>query len=199
VSVSIPEDRLKMLAALEGLISDEMGLRLAELAATVPADEVIVECGSYKGKSGCYLAEGAQCGNGAKVWCIDPWNLAGNITGRFGFAEEDTMKAFCSQVGSTGLGERITAFRAFGADAGKEWTGRPVGLLHIDSHHTYEGVMGDFTAWEPHLAPGAIVCFDDYDSEKKCNRGVTEAVNELVRRGGWRCWDLQPHPAVGFK
>jgi hypothetical protein len=197
VSVSIPEDRLRMLAALEGLISEEMGLRLAELAATVPADQAIVECGSYKGKSGCYLAEGAMRGKGALVVCIDPWDLEGNINGRFGFAESGTKIAFSEQVASMGV--RIVALQAFGADAGRDWDGPPVGMLHIDSHHTYDGVMADFTAWEPHLAPRAIVCFDDYHSENRCNAGVTVAVDELTRRPGWRLWELKRHPCVGFR
>lgn len=199
--VTIPKARQALLANLEGLVSDESGLRLAELASRVPANEVIIEIGSYRGKSGCYLAEGAKRGKGAKVFCIDAWGLPGNETGRFGFANPLTFEAFQAQVKLAGFESDITPVNDFGADAGRKWVHPPmVGLLFIDGNHTYVDVTADLSAWRPHLAKGSVVVFDDYASPKKCNRGVTVAVDELARRGEWREWELHKPPlAVGFR
>lgn len=44
---------------LEGPMPDRVGQVLHDLAADVPADLAIVEVGSYRGRSTCWLATGA--------------------------------------------------------------------------------------------------------------------------------------------
>lgn len=185
------------LAALEGLISHEAGCVLADLACEVPADVAIVELGSFKGKSTCYLAAGAQRGHGAHVFAVDAWDTHGNVTGRFGYAEPSTRETFERQVASVGLEDAITTLRGFSqvvagqwpAPIGTERIGRrertipshPVGLLFIDADHGATSVRGDFYAWSPHLAPRAVVVFDDIDTPR--NPGVRVVVDELVAAG----------------
>jgi hypothetical protein len=41
-----------------------------------------------------------------------------------------------------------------------KWS-RPIGLLHLDGDHTYEGVVADLQAWLPHLTWDAVVALDD--------------------------------------
>lgn len=36
-----------------------------------------------------------------------------------------------------------------------------VGVLFVDTIHTYGRTLAEFRAWEPYLAEGAVVCFDD--------------------------------------
>jgi len=38
---------------------------------------------------------------------------------------------------------------------------KPIGLLHVDTEHSYSMAREEFWAWKPHLAVGAVVCFDD--------------------------------------
>jgi predicted O-methyltransferase YrrM len=179
--VTIPKTRLAQLARLEGLVDEEVGVRLAELASEVEAG-CIVEIGSYKGKSACYLAEGAKRGKGAHVYCVDAWHLAGNTNGRFGYAEADTLMAFHRQVGKMGFGDRITAVVGFSCQVASEWSRGPVGLLFIDGSHTFEGVSSDYLAWKRHLAPGAVVVFDDHQGPSK---GVARFVNRIRQDHEW--------------
>lgn len=178
---------------LEGLIPPEVAVALYELATEVPADLAIVEIGSYKGKSTCALAAGGRDGFGARVWAVDPWDLAGNPTGRFGFAESDTRKAFERQVAEQELGDRVTAIRGFSVAVAKKWSGPPIGLLYIDGDHSESAVRADFHAWCPHLAPGATVVFDDLDTPK--NPGVRDVVDELAPI--LDCWKSAGRLAVG--
>lgn len=183
------------LATLEGLISERVGLRLAALAATVPAHLAIVELGSYKGKSTCYLAAGAQRGFKAPVYAIDPWDLAGNPGGRFGFDQMATKQAFVQQVTMMDLNTVITPIREFSARAAKNWRA-PVGLLYVDGSHTEHDVLSDWRCWSPFLQPGAVVAFDDYDTPR--NPGVKKVVDRLQRIPESR-WVLGPEPLmVGF-
>jgi predicted O-methyltransferase YrrM len=168
---------LVRLASLTGLVSEPVGEALARLAARVPAEQAIVELGSFKGKSTCYLAAGAKDGLGAKVFAVDPWDTAGNETGRFGFAEHSTREAFDAQVRLMRFLSRITPIQGFAADVAETWTGPPVGLLFIDSDHREQNVAADYRAWAPHLAADATVVFDDYLSPR--NPGVKAAVEQL--------------------
>ena len=144
-----------------------------------------MEVGSFKGKSSCYLAEGARTGRGAHVYAVDPWDLPGNPAGKHGY--DDAYGSFVAQVASLGLTDRVTPIRAFSKDAAASWGGPRIGLLFIDGSHVYQDVRDDFEAWSPHLAPGAVVVFDDYDT--KPNPGVRRYVEEL---GG--TWDLSTPP-----
>lgn len=166
------------LAELEGLIPEDVGAVLAFYAAKVPRDQAIVEVGSYKGKSTCYLATGARDGDGAHVWAVDAWDTDGNVTGRFGFAEPTTREAFERQVRSMRLWSRITPLRGFSVDVAATWEGPKIGLLYIDADHQAHNVRADFRSWEPHLQPGAIVIFDDVDTKR--NPGVRVVVDELA-------------------
>jgi predicted O-methyltransferase YrrM len=60
----------------------------------------------------------------------------------------------------------------------------PVELLYVDSNHSREIVLASFEHWEPHLAPGAYVVFDDYENE--AYPGVCEAVADLGLEGETR-------------
>lgn len=154
-------------------------MRLAELAALVPASACIVEIGSYRGKSGCYLGAGARGGLGAPVFCIDPWDLPGNANGRFGFNQTETREHFRKQVAHMRLQPYVTGLRAYSKDAAQMWT-RPIGLLYVDGSHTEKDVRTDVELWLPHLLPGSPVAFDDYDT--KNNPGVKRYVDTLPWR-----------------
>lgn len=188
--------RREALTALDGLISEEVGLRLAELAAQVPATLSIVELGSYKGKSSCYLAEGAREGNGAHVWCVEAWDSPGNVTGRFKYAAPATREAFTLQVKSVGLEDQITPLQGFTYDVVRRWR-RSIGLLYIDASHRYPDVKADYEAWSPFVVPDGVLVFDDYSD---VNRGVKALVDELRRHSPqWQGWTFGPWPLASAR
>lgn len=189
----ISNQQKEILAGLEGLVSREVGERLAELASSVPADQAIVEIGSYRGKSTAYLASGAAVGYDAKVYAFDPWDLPGNVGGRFGFDQAETLAAFDRQIHIAGV--QVSAEKAFSIDAARRWAGPKIGLLYIDGSHTEKDVRADWQAWRRHLAPDAILAFDDYGTIR--NPGVAVVVHELIQfyRG---TWEFEPKPlAIG--
>lgn len=173
------------LSELVGLIPSEVGETLARYASRVPEDQAIVEIGSYKGKSTCYLASRAK----AHVWAIDAWDLKGNVPGRFRF--DHAFGEFESQVSAMGYEDRITPVRAFGAKLA--WHGPPVGLLFVDGDHSAKAVEADVRAWLPRMAPGATIILDDLDTPR--NPGVRQAALRLgypfrVEAGRLAVWTL---------
>jgi predicted O-methyltransferase YrrM len=165
------------LNALQGLLNPGIGDALYHLARECPSGLAIVEIGSFRGKSTAFLAAGGRDGHGAKVTAVDPWDLPGNPYGKHGYSAPEVREAFEAQLRSVGLWSRVTARRAFSADAAAAWSGRKIGLLYIDGDHTEEGVRADVDAWAPHLAPGGVMAFDDYNTRK--NPGVKTVVDSL--------------------
>jgi predicted O-methyltransferase YrrM len=174
-----------------GLLNPGIGDALHDLATEVPANQAIVEIGSYKGKSTAYLAAGSKAGQGVPVYAVDPWDLPGNIAGKHGFTDPEVREAFEKQLRALRLWSRVTPIRAFSTDAAHAWDGPLVGLLFIDGDHDEESVRADLEAWVPHLAPSHVVAFDDYATRR--NPGVRAVVDTLV---GYRVKIVAEHLAV---
>jgi predicted O-methyltransferase YrrM len=165
---------------VRGATPDEVGMALADMASTVPADQEIVELGVFQGRTALIMAWGAGQGSGAHVTAIDPWDLEGNVYDPpFTDAESRTWAEY--RVRELGYLDRVQLVQAFSADVAETWSGRPVGLLFVDGDHTKDGARRDIEAWAPHLAEGARIAVDDYHHPDW--PGVAEAVDELVAEG----------------
>ena|SRR5215203_4579793 len=64
---------------------------------------------------------------------------------------------------------------------GHEARGEGVDLLFVDSSHDRDATMAELRAWQPRLAPGALVVLHDYGNP--AYPGVAEAVAELGLSG----------------
>lgn len=174
---------LNPLYRLEGWLANREGDRLCELASEVPAGQVIVELGSYRGKSACFLAHGSLNGNRRPVYCVDLWALGGqwetDTPRRNGPAlhHDDPAHYEAFRANTDRYRDLIVEVNKHSHQAGREWKGgKTVGLLFIDADHSYNGVMGDLTAWMPHMAPGGVVAIHDYvnDDYPDIRRAVDE-------------------------
>lgn len=175
------------LAELDGLITREVGEALYAFAACVPADQTIVEIGSYHGKSTAYLATGAALDYGAAVFAVDAWSdevsaWRSSVLERL---PSPSYQKFTEQLDKAGVNVyamknlSTIAAEVYGQpDAHHEATGRPVGLLYIDGDHHAQAVMADYRAWRQHLADDALIIFDDYGTTN--NPGVKQAVDHLA-------------------
>lgn len=156
------------------------------LANQVDADLAIVELGTYRGASACWLAAGAQSGYGAHVWTIDPHDLPGQRrptgihAGRTDYTDPRIRRHARHQIASVGLTDHITMVREFSTIAGEQWQGPKVGLLFIDGDHRQHAARRDFRAWERHLHRDALVVWDDHADT---HPGVVKAVAALVDKG----------------
>jgi predicted O-methyltransferase YrrM len=161
-----------------GHIPGPLTLGQAELLRAVAAEVsegVIVEVGSYRGRSTAALAWGARQGHDAPVYAIEPHEeFAGVFGGYFGPKDR---RAFYRNMLSSGAWENVRLVNLSSEVVTPGWD-KPVGMLWIDGDHRYEGVKRDFTCWEPHLLPGAPVLFDDTD-----RGGPQQLVDELLEQG----------------
>lgn len=173
------------LAGLDTLTPRETLTELYRLAALVPPDEAIVEIGTYRGASACWLAAGARAGLGAHVFTIDPHDLPGQRTttgrGRGGldFTQTEIREHAEQQIRACGLDGHVTMIRGFSTEVAEEWDGPPVGLLFIDGDHREAPARRDLRSWQPHLSREAVIAWDDHAPS---HPGVPAAVAGLVNR-----------------
>lgn len=156
--------------ATEGWMTE---LELTYLAEVASKSRLIVEVGSWMGRSTCALAANTP----GVVFAVDTWK---------GSEEHATMLA---DKPSGWLYERFLAntdglptiplmLLSLEAAALLQRCGELVDMIFIDANHSYDSVKADIQAWMPLLAPRGIICGHDYDPPNWT--GIKQAVDECV-------------------
>jgi len=128
-------------------VMDMDAVRLAYLAAQVPENGLIVEIGSFWGRSSCFLASAAK--PGVKIICIDRWD------------KPVDFKKFNENITHFGFDKIITPVHAKSLDVVRDFRD-PIDLLYIDADHHYDAIKADYEAWMPLVRSGGTIAFHDY-------------------------------------
>lgn len=130
---------------------------LAGVAGRVShVDGLIVEVGSWEGRSTCVLANAVHP---RTVEAVDTWQGSPGEVSAVLAVERDVFAQFRTNVDAYTRGNVNvwrTDWRNF-VDALTE----PVALLFIDAEHTYREVADTITAFLPLMAAGGVICGDD--------------------------------------
>ena len=163
-------NRLKKLDKVKGHLGLNEGFLLFKIARSLRENSVIVEIGSFKGKSTCFIAEGIG-DKKMQFFCIDPW--------MDGLMQEKGNAIFREFLKNTKrYRNRFSILRKFSHEVIKEWpTNRKIDFLWVDGDHSYEGVKKDTLNWIPLVKKGSFICFHDYRDAP----GVKKVVDELVK------------------
>ncbi len=153
--------------AIEGFLVPGQEKWLFETARSLPDGAVILEIGSFKGRSTCCLAF-ACVGTQKHVYLIDTFcgnetdfvesELTGQVMAE-GFFEE-----WRSNVETCGLSAYVTPLIGFSRAFYSNWS-RPIHFLVIDGSHQYEDILADFDNFFPHVVPGGLVALHDVTPE----------------------------------
>lgn len=155
--------KLRELDRMSSHLGLSEGYLLWKMARSLKQDSVIVEIGSFRGKSTSFIAEGI--GNKrCRFFAIDTW-----------IKEKCTLEKFLENVKS--YKDKIIPLKGFSYDVAKVWPrDRRIDMLWIDGDHSYEGVKRDIDDWLPLVKKNAYVLFHDY----RDSAGVKKAVDALV-------------------
>lgn len=157
---------------VQGWLSPGEGKLLFELAQLNPHLGVVVELGSYHGRSTICLAQGSKKVKGGRVFTVDTFVGDRTIGQR-----PDFYKQFKQNIKRYQLEEEIVAIRGDTVEVAKDWK-KPIRFLFHDASHFYEDVINDFEAWERYLVPGGIIAFHDCEWP-----GVYKVVCRLIKSG----------------
>jgi hypothetical protein len=177
-------DRLAaLLDGVEGWLTIEQASVLFDAVARSRTGAVVVEIGSFRGRSTIALA--AALPAGGKVIAIDPH--AGNDRGpreRSGFgrhARADCV-AMAANLARAGVAATVDHRDMTSADAAGV-VGEPVDVLFVDGAHDIGAARHDLVAWGAKVRPGGVMLVHDAFSAL----GVTAAIAvELVAGRRWR-------------
>jgi predicted O-methyltransferase YrrM len=143
----VPPELRKLLDDLPGWLTYEEGEALYRLAQGCAGRGVIVEIGSWRGKSTTCLGLGSQAGNGVPVYAVDRHT-------------DGTFPDFRRNVEHAGIAELVTPIKGRSQEAALDFD-EPIELLFIDGAHQYELVRQDFERWVPKVVDGGVVAMHD--------------------------------------
>lgn len=183
---------------VDGWLTELEGAALYQAAKHGNGDGVIVEIGSFKGRSTIWLAKGSMRAGREKVYAID--THLGSLEHRPGgeYAshmppEGTTEFVFRKNIKDSGLEDWVVPVAMSSDEALQLWRD-PIRLLFIDAEHAYEAVRADFHGWQRFVVVGGIVAFHDvdrWDGSPKVLDGPTKVVYEDVVQIG-----LYSHPII---
>ena len=152
------EETKKFADAVDGWLTNKEGETLYNLAKSCSGNGVIVEIGSWKGKSAIWLGNGSKNGDNVKIYAIDP---------HVGSPEQQkenekiwTFEEFKKNIKNAGLDDVIAPLVKTSEEAAKNFN-KPVEFIFIDGAHEYEFVKLDFDLWFPKLLNGGTMAFHD--------------------------------------
>ena len=171
-----------------------------EAVATAPPGSILIEVGSFWGKSACYLAEAAKLADKQlRVYCVDPWAAnpsnnpgmfdkahgeAGHIEPQVHAQHHDSLFcAFAYFVERTGLSPdplrvmRMESLEAADMFAGMKRRGGDIHFIFLDGDHDYSYVIQELRAWGPLIARRGMIAGHDWTDEFA---GVKQAVTEYA-------------------
>jgi predicted O-methyltransferase YrrM len=132
-------------------LADVEGALLYALAKKCKTDGVIVEIGSWKGKSTIFLAKGSKAGQRVRVYAIDPHEVEGF---RHIFHE------FKKNMANAQVEDIVVPIVKTSEEAADDFL-EPCALVFVDGSHDPDSVKQDFALWYPKLIEGGIMAFHD--------------------------------------
>lgn len=155
------DEVFRSIADVEGWMTRAQAVRLWDAASQVPAGGLMVEIGSFRGRSAIVLASAS--GDDVQLVTIDPHG--GNDRGPQqldGFVEEGERdhQEYVANLARAGVTSKVRHVRLPSQEALGE-VDEPVDLLYIDGAHRYQPALADIRRWGDRVAPGGTLLIHD--------------------------------------
>lgn len=164
---------------IDGWLTDREAYGLYNISSKLGKGAVVVEIGSWKGKSTYCIAKGLKKGT---IYAIDPFNAEGEEGSKDIYqqnkGEMPLLDQFTGKMGELGVMGSIKALKGYSHEFVD--TISTMDFLFIDGDHSIEGCRYDFEQYSPLLKTGGFVAFHDYYPERD-ELGPTWVIKNLVR------------------
>jgi predicted O-methyltransferase YrrM len=173
---------------IPGWMLEQESVALAQACYDLPENAVILEIGSFVGKSAVLLAGARKLRGSGKVHCVDPFDASGDsfsvpfyqrVAQR---RQVSLLEWFHENMRRCDLSDWVRAYQGGALDIASTWN-TPVDLLFLDGDQSPAGARTAYEAYTPFLKPGGIIALHntaprDYDPGHDGNRRV---VVETIR------------------
>lgn len=158
---------------------------------------VMVEVGSWKGRSTIYTAEEIKrrlLSQSVRFYAVDTWEGNANEPDMQAMIADANAKGglyqeFMENVNRCGVVDYVTPLRMTSVEAAKHFKDGEVSFCFIDGDHSYDGVMADLRAWYPKVHYNSCMAGHDL-GRPDVRRAVTEfcAEKNIAFREWQDCW-----------
>lgn len=167
----------EVVAHIDGWLTDREVEFLFRTARRCPAEAVILEIGSFEGKSTVCLAKASQAGPRVKVYAVDPH--VGSIEQSMWLGGASSFEAFKRNIERAQVDDVVVPIVTTSQLAAEGWD-KPIGFLWIDGDHSYRGAKLDFALFGRWVVEGGIIAFHDATQGE-----LPRVVCEAFRSGGF--------------
>lgn len=158
-------DIAEKVSQIEGYLLKDEDRFLFEKVKELHDDAIIVEIGSFKGKSS--VAMGYACvGTNKKIYCIDPWISEEYFKGTK-HENEDIWSAWSKSRKDNNLEDYLIPLKGYSTDILPKWKticSKPIDMVFIDGDHSFKGVTDDFFVAIPQIKEKGLMIFQDVAS-----------------------------------
>lgn len=179
-----PIKHIKGYETIDGWLTENEALGLYHIASKCPSNALVVEIGSWKGKSTFCIAKGLKKG---KVIAIDPFN--GDASNDEGSRNEynekkggdDLLRIFINNMEAGKLMDKIIIKKGYSQQFADEISA--IDFLFIDGDHSIEGCKADYEMYASKIKPGGFLAFHDYYENRKELR-PTFVIQNIISKSG---------------
>jgi predicted O-methyltransferase YrrM len=138
------------------------GLALASACYALPSNAVIVEIGSFLGKSAIVMAGARKERGSGRVHCIDPFDASGDafsVPAYRAVADADLRplrERFQANIARAGLTDWVEVHQGTAASVAAGWA-EPIDMLFLDGDQSPDGARQAYDAWVRFLKAGGII------------------------------------------
>lgn len=112
------------------------------------------------------------------LYLVDIWEQIPFIDGCASFEDEWHTNNYLQVVRQFGDNVRVSILKGFSHKMASYVDDESLGLVYIDSDHTYQGCKSDLKIWWPKLCSGGVMALHDYGN---ADYGVKRAVIEFMK------------------
>jgi len=152
---------------IDGWLSRQDAIALYDLASGLPRDHpVVVEIGSWQGKSSLVLAKAIQRKADPVLYCIDPFDASGDARSHADYHSREAeltrtlREVFEDNMRKHQVESVVRILPGYSHEFAPGF-GEPIDLLFIDGNHEYQCVRRDFRDWSPLIKIGGFVALHD--------------------------------------
>lgn len=150
-------------------------VQLPNLMKQLKLPLIAIECGTASGGSACDFMD-----NGLEhIICVDNWNTIPNQKGDASMSSEWHHSNFkVAKQRLSKWGDNVTLLRGISYEMAWMIPDNSVGMLYLDSDHSYEGVFKELVAYFNKVVKGGIISGHDF---LEISYGVKPAIEDFCK------------------
>ena len=165
---------------IDGWLTPAEANGLFHIAGQLSQNSIVLEIGSWKGKSTFCIAQGLRKGT---INCIDPFNAAGESGSKEIYeqtkGDKSLLEQFETNLAAIPTTIKIKTFKGYSNDFVGAIT--DIDFLFIDGDHSIEGCRFDYENFGNEVKVGGFLAFHDYYHDRP-ELGSTWVIQNLVKQ-----------------